>query len=76
MVMERGRKTEKKNLEIIQCHFPLGDPAENSVLTPNDKKHQAGVFSIGIPLQALSISPSPSTLGCSLALTGLCMCMC
>lgn len=26
-------------LEIIQCGFPLGDLAENSVLTPNDKKH-------------------------------------
>ena len=26
-------------LEIIQCGFPLGDMAEKSVLTPNDKKH-------------------------------------
>lgn len=42
MVMERerrGKKQNKKNLEIILCRFPSGALAASGVLTPNDKKH-------------------------------------
>lgn len=41
-----GRGGGGGSLEIIQRGFPLGDLAENSVLTTNDKKHEAGCLAL------------------------------
>lgn len=56
--------------------FPLGDPTQNSVLTPNDKKHEAGCLASE---SHYSLNPFPAAhpdLDAALAAAALRVCVC
>lgn len=65
------KEKKKKNLGIILCRFPPGAWAQSGVLTPNDKKHQAGCLASESHYE-LDPFLLP-TFGCGFASTVMCV---